>query len=75
MNEDTYTGRIGWKALMEHDGDVFMVLDESIYERNLLGLRFSYAAETVEELARDIGRARSRVGRHGRELQRARGAR
>ena len=55
VNEDTYTGRIGWKALMEHDGDVFMVLDESIYERNLLGLRFSYAAETVEELARDLG--------------------
>ncbi|MDQ1435891.1 MAG: 3-oxo-5alpha-steroid 4-dehydrogenase, partial [Actinomycetota bacterium] len=55
VNEDTYTGRIGWKALMEHDGDVFMVLDESIYERNLLGLRFSYAAETVEELARDMG--------------------
>ncbi len=55
VNEDTYTGRIGWKALMEHDGDVFMVLDEAIYERNLLGLRFSYAAETVEELARDIG--------------------
>ncbi len=55
VNEDTYTGRIGWKALMEHDGDVFMVLDEAIYERNLLGLRFSYAAETVEELARDMG--------------------
>ena len=55
VNEDTYTGRIGWKALMEHDGDVFMVLDESIYERNLLGLRFAYAAETVEELARDLG--------------------
>ena len=55
VNEDTYTGRIGWKALMEHDGDVFMVLDESIYERNLLGLRFAYAAETVEELARDMG--------------------
>jgi 3-oxo-5alpha-steroid 4-dehydrogenase len=55
VNEDTYTGRIGWKALMEHDGDVFMVLDESIYERNLLGLRFSYAAETVQELARDMG--------------------
>jgi 3-oxo-5alpha-steroid 4-dehydrogenase len=32
-----------------------MVLDESIYERNLLGLRFAYAAETVEELARDMG--------------------
>ncbi len=55
VNEDTYTGRIGWKALMEHDGDVFMILDEAIYERNLLGLRFSYAAESAEELARDIG--------------------
>jgi 3-oxo-5alpha-steroid 4-dehydrogenase len=55
VNEDTYTGRIGWKALMEHDGDVFMVLDEAIYERNLLRLRFAYAAETIEELARDMG--------------------
>jgi 3-oxo-5alpha-steroid 4-dehydrogenase len=55
VNEDTYTGRIGWRALMEHEGDVFFVLDESIYERNLIGLRFSYAAETAEELARDLG--------------------
>jgi 3-oxo-5alpha-steroid 4-dehydrogenase len=55
VNEDTYTGRIGWQALVEHEGDIFMVLDEAIYERNLIGLRFTYAAETAEELARDIG--------------------
>jgi 3-oxo-5alpha-steroid 4-dehydrogenase len=54
VNEDTYTGRIGWYALHQHDGDIFMVLDESIYERNMVGLRFAFAAETAAELARDL---------------------
>ena len=75
VNEDTYTGRIGWKALMEHDGDVFMILDESIYERNLLGLRFSYAAETAEELARDIGLPEAAFAATVANVQRARGRR
>ena len=39
INEDTYTGRIGLHALRDHDGFVYMITDDVIHERNLLGLR------------------------------------
>ena len=54
VNEDTYTGRIGLHALKEHDGFVYMITDDVIHERNLLGLRITHAAATPEELAIDI---------------------
>jgi 3-oxo-5alpha-steroid 4-dehydrogenase len=55
VNEDTYTGRIGMRALLEQDGDVFMIVSEEIFEVNFVGMRLQWAAETAEELARDIG--------------------
>lgn len=55
VNEDTYTGRIGMRALLEQDGDIFMVVSEEIFEVNFVGMRLQWAAETPEELARDMG--------------------
>lgn len=55
INEDTYTGRIGSHALNDHDGFVYMITDDVIHERNVIGLRIGYAATTAEELASDIG--------------------
>jgi 3-oxo-5alpha-steroid 4-dehydrogenase len=55
VNEDTYTGRIGMRALLEQDGEVYMVVSEEIFEVNFVGMRLQWAAETAEELARDIG--------------------
>jgi 3-oxo-5alpha-steroid 4-dehydrogenase len=55
VNEDTYTGRIGMRALLEQDGDVFMIVSEEIFEVNFVGMRLQWAAETAAELARDIG--------------------
>jgi len=55
INEDAYTGRIGLHALRDHDGFVYMITDDLIHERNLIGLRIGYAAATPEELAVDIG--------------------
>lgn len=55
VNEDTYTGRIGLRALRDQGGHVYMITDDVIHERNLLGLRIGYAASTPEELAGDIG--------------------
>ncbi|MBM4269522.1 MAG: FAD-dependent oxidoreductase [Deltaproteobacteria bacterium] len=55
INEDTYTGRIGWHALIEQRGHVFLIVDEKIYERNMIGLRPEWAAESPEELAADLG--------------------
>ena len=55
INEDAYTGRIGLHALRDQGGFVYMLTDDVIHERNLLGLRVGFAAETPEELAADLG--------------------
>ena len=55
VNEDTYTGRIGMRALLEQDGEIFMIVSEEIFEVNFVGMRLQWAAESPEELARDIG--------------------
>lgn len=55
INEDTYTGRIGLAALTEQGGDVLMIVDDVIQERNLVGLRPQWGAPTPEELATDCG--------------------
>ena len=55
INEDTYTGRIGLAALTEQGGDVLMIVDDVIHERNLVGLRPQWGAPTAEELAVDCG--------------------
>ena len=55
VNEDTYTGRIGMRALLEQDGDVTMIVSEEIFEVNFVGMRIQWAAENAEELARDAG--------------------
>ncbi len=54
INEDAYTGRIGFHALCDHDGFVSMITDDVIHEPNLVGLRVRYAAATPEELADDL---------------------
>ena len=55
INEDTYTGRIGLAALTQQGGDVLMIVDDVIQERNLVGLRPQWGAPTPEELAVDCG--------------------
>ena len=54
INEDAYTGRIGFHALRDQDGFVYMITDDVIHEPNFVGLRVSYAAATPEELAADL---------------------
>ncbi len=55
VNEDAYNGRIGQKALLEHDGVAFLIVDEEVAEPNWLGLRPTWVAESPEELAAEIG--------------------
>ncbi len=66
INEDAYTGRIGLHALREQDGIVYMITDDVIHERNVIGLRIGYAAATPEELAIDLGIPPAALGTHGR---------
>jgi 3-oxo-5alpha-steroid 4-dehydrogenase len=55
INEDTYTGRIGHEALVGQGGEVYLIVDEHLFVRNYVGMRITWAAETVTELAADIG--------------------
>ena len=55
VNEDTYTGRIGMRALLEQGGEVYMIVSEAIFETNFVGMRITWAADTAAELAHDIG--------------------
>lgn len=62
VNEDTYTGRIGMRALLEQSGEVYMIVSEAIFETNFVGMRLQWAAETAEELAHDIGLSETAAG-------------
>lgn len=55
VNEDAYNGRIGQRALFDHDGVAFLIVDEAGSEPNWLGFRPGWVAETPEELAEEIG--------------------
>lgn len=55
VNEDAYTGRIGLQALVDQGGEVFMIVDEHVFELNLVGMRYRWVAATPEELAAEVG--------------------
>jgi 3-oxo-5alpha-steroid 4-dehydrogenase len=55
VNEDTYMGRVGQRALTKELGEVYLIVDEAHYEPNWLGIPATWAAETAAELERDIG--------------------
>ena len=55
INEDTYTGRIGLQCLVDQGGEVYLIVDEHIFELNMVGMRYRWVAATAEELAADVG--------------------
>lgn len=55
LNEDTYTGRIGLQSLIDHDGHAFWIIDETMEESNLVGMRVTFAADSPEKLAQELG--------------------
>lgn len=55
INEDAYPGRIGQESLYRHDGEIYLVVDERIFERNDMGMEPSHVEETVEDLERSMG--------------------
>ena len=71
INEDAYTGRIGFHALRDQDGFVYMITDDVIHEPNFVGLRVSYAAATPEELAADLDVPPDALARTVREYNEA----
>lgn len=55
VNEDAYLGRIGIELLDHQDGQGWLLVDEEVYEVNLVGMQAGAVAESVAELADEIG--------------------
>lgn len=55
VNEDSYIGHLGQSALLGRGGEVYYVTDESKFEVNFVGMQVNWVAETVGELAEDMG--------------------
>lgn len=55
INEDAYYGRVGQESLFRQNGQIYLVVDNAIYERNHAGMQAQFVEETIEELERSIG--------------------
>lgn len=55
INEDTYYGRVGQEALFHQDGEMYLIVDEALYQPNRVGMQASWVCETAEELEAEIG--------------------
>ncbi len=55
INEDTYMGRVGQRALYQEDGEVYLVVDEASYEVNWMGLAAKWVCETTGQLEAEMG--------------------
>ncbi len=55
INEDTYFGHIGQASLQHQDGQVYFLLDDATFERNLLQMEPTFVADTLEDLESEAG--------------------
>ncbi len=55
INEDAYQTDVGEAALRSHDGHVFLIVDDEIYERPFPPTEFAAVGETIEEVERELG--------------------
>ncbi len=55
INEDTYFGHVGQAALMDQDGEVYLLLDEPRYEVNDVGMRATNVCSGWDELTDELG--------------------
>jgi succinate dehydrogenase/fumarate reductase flavoprotein subunit len=54
INEDAYQSEVGAAALRGQDGQVFLIVDDEIYERPFPPVEFAAVGETVDELEREL---------------------
>jgi succinate dehydrogenase/fumarate reductase flavoprotein subunit len=55
INEDSYYGRVGQECLFRHDGRMYLIVDNAVYERNVAGFEATYVEESVADLERSLG--------------------
>lgn len=60
INEDCYHGRVGYYCLQQRDDQIYLVLDNEIFEKpnEYLNLEIAATGETIEELERELGLAK-----------------
>jgi succinate dehydrogenase/fumarate reductase flavoprotein subunit len=55
INEDAYQTEVGSAALRSQDGEVYLLVDDEIYERPFPPVEFAAVGETIEEVERELG--------------------
>jgi 3-oxo-5alpha-steroid 4-dehydrogenase len=55
INEDAYQTDVGEVGLRAQDGEVYLIVDDEIYERPFPPVEFAGVGETIEELERELG--------------------
>ncbi len=55
INEDTYYGRVGQEGLFRQDGQMYLIVDNAIYERNAAMMEATHVEDTVADLERSLG--------------------
>jgi 3-oxo-5alpha-steroid 4-dehydrogenase len=55
INEDTYMGRVGQRALTKELGQAYLIVDEAHYAPNWLGVAATWVCETAAGLEDEIG--------------------
>ncbi len=55
VNEDTYMGRVGQRALVKELGEAYLIVDEAHYAPNWLGIAATWVCESAGELETEIG--------------------
>lgn len=55
INEDTYFGHIGQASLQHQDGQVYFLLDDATFERNMIQMEPAFVAGTLDEIETEVG--------------------
>jgi succinate dehydrogenase/fumarate reductase flavoprotein subunit len=55
INEDAYQSEVGAAALRAQDGQVYLIVDDEIYERPFPPVEISAVGDRIEELERELG--------------------
>jgi len=55
INEDAYQTEVGSAALRSQDGEVYLLVDDEIYERPFPPVEFAAVGDTIEEVERELG--------------------
>jgi 3-oxo-5alpha-steroid 4-dehydrogenase len=55
INEDAYQSDVGEAALRTQDGQVYLILDDELYERPFPPVEIAAVGETIEEIESELG--------------------